>query len=291
MIIAVTVIQADRNPAVAAGPLGISNLDAYDEPDTRSSVSSENSISIAGCPEYALFAQQYHMPSDTLWRASTSDANTPGSIRVFDNFADAGSINRLCFWGLNGYYTDNWFICFESPMMFDIRFYSDNNGVPGSEVASYLVTCTGNRTGLIYGGAFELYEYYADLPQPVDLLDGWISIQGLGNMSDCWFVWMSAAQGLDETSYQWDGHALVTSNRDRAFCLQHQTYICGDIDGDGTIGLYDVIHYIYYKYKGGEPPISTLTSDVNGDGSYNILDILYLLNFLYKNGPVPNCQY
>ncbi len=63
-------------------------------------------------------------------------------------------------------------------MNFQIRFFADNNGLPGAEAASYNVSSVGNQTGLIYRGAFELYRYFVDLPEPVEISEGWISIQG-----------------------------------------------------------------------------------------------------------------
>ncbi|MCP4704615.1 MAG: hypothetical protein GY865_08390, partial [candidate division Zixibacteria bacterium] len=147
----------------------------------------------------------------------------------------------------------------------------------------------GNQTGLIYRGAFELYQYYADLPVSVEMDKGWITIQGIDGNPECWFEWMSSADGYDSHSLQWDGVNLNNATIDRAFCLQHQEYLCGDIDGDNTVNLYDIIHYIYYRYKGGPPPVSMLTADVNSDGVYNILDIVVLCSYKYKNGPAPVC--
>ncbi|MCP4703978.1 MAG: hypothetical protein GY865_05155, partial [candidate division Zixibacteria bacterium] len=151
---------------------------------------SKSSSFTVGCPTQSLFGQQFQAPTDTNWIASTSDNGAVGSILVFDNFVSTGSINQVCFWGINGYYTgDSWYVCYESPMAFQIRFYSDSNGGPDALVASYDVNCVGNQTGLIYRGAFELYQYYADLPVSVEMDKGWITIQGIDGNPECWFEW------------------------------------------------------------------------------------------------------
>jgi hypothetical protein len=249
-----------------------------------------NAAAIAGCPDYALFGQGYHPSTDSDWVASTSDAGSGGSILVYDNFLCPGAINQVCFWGINGYYEDRWYICYESPMEFEIKFYADNNGQPGSLISSQIVECNGNQTGQIYNNAFELYEYYAHLDQPVEMDKGWISIQGRGDRPDCWFEWMSGIAGLDSSGYQWDGTSLNQISRDRAFCLQYQELICGDIDGDDVITIYDVIYFIYYKYRGGPAPVSLTMADVNRDYRLNIMDIVGLLTYLYKSGPTPVCR-
>ncbi len=259
-------------------------------PDENASLL-ENMAVIGGCPDYALFGQGYHPPIDSDWVASTSDDGSEGSILVFDNFLCSGAINQICFWGINGfYYEDTWYICYESPMEFEIRFYEDNNGLPGGLIASQIVECNGYQTGQIYNGAFELYEYYANLDQPVELEVGWISIQGKGDRPDCWFEWMSGINGLDSSGYQWDGIGLNEISRDRAFCLQYQEFKCGDIDGDNFITIYDVIYFIYYKYRGGPAPISAAAADVNRDYKLNITDIVGILSYLYKDGPTPVCR-
>lgn len=246
---------------------------------------------VEGCSGNSLFGQKYMPPFPLDWKASTSDKGAAGSILVFDNFTNTGSINRVSFWGINGYNNnERWYVCYESPMDFQITFFVDNDGMPGAEVASYDVSCVGNQTGLLYWGVFELYQYFADLPEPVELSEGWIAIQGMNDIKGpCWFEWMSSAEGYDGNSMQWDGSSLYNTGLDRAFCLEHQEFLCGDIDGDNAITFFDVIYFIYFKYKGGPPPISALMADVNHDGSNNILDAIYLLNFLYKNGASPLC--
>ena len=66
-------------------------------------------------------------------------------------------------------------------------------------------------------------------------------------------------------------------------------YICGDINGDETINIFDVTGLIGFLYLEGEPPVSMDDADVNNDGNVNIFDITYLIGFLYLEGPEPNC--
>jgi len=66
-------------------------------------------------------------------------------------------------------------------------------------------------------------------------------------------------------------------------------WVCGDVDGDGTVNLLDVTFLLSYIYKSGDAPPVLEAADVNNTGELNILDITYLINYLYKDGPDPDC--
>ncbi len=66
-------------------------------------------------------------------------------------------------------------------------------------------------------------------------------------------------------------------------------FICGDINGDLTINIFDITALISYLYLGGVPPVSMNEADVNSDSAVNIFDITYLITYLYLGGPAPNC--
>lgn len=67
------------------------------------------------------------------------------------------------------------------------------------------------------------------------------------------------------------------------------TYVCGDVNGDGVINIFDVTGIIGYLYKGDPPPDPLEAADVNNDSEVNIFDATYLISYLYTGGPLPNC--
>ncbi len=67
------------------------------------------------------------------------------------------------------------------------------------------------------------------------------------------------------------------------------SFICGDVNNDGTVNVLDIIFLIDYKFKGGPAPAILASADVNSDGSINVLDIIFLIDFKFKGGPPPNC--
>ena len=167
------------------------------------------------CDE-SLFGQVTHMPSDG-WSAGTSDAGSPGPYLVYDDFNSGGVIGGIRFWGLDLRYNSGWFSCVEDPMSFEVNFYEDLGGQPGTMLESFTVSCDGVPTGLSFSG-YELIEYYGVFETPFVMNSGWISVQGVSDPQDCWFLWMSG-NGVNGHSYQWDGSSLTDRLYDQGYCL------------------------------------------------------------------------
>jgi len=66
-------------------------------------------------------------------------------------------------------------------------------------------------------------------------------------------------------------------------------YTCGDVDGNETIDILDIIYLIDYKFKGGPAPAVMNAADTNSDGTINVLDIIVLIDFKFTSGPAPTC--
>jgi len=143
--------------------------------------------------------QQVHTPGDA-WSAGTSHTN--GSdvdyLRA-DRFGNAGYITEITVWGLSLTYDSGWYACSEDPMLFEVIFY-ELSTMPGNVVASFDISSSPVPTGDTYAG-YMLYEFNFALPEPVDLIEGWFSLQ---THVDCWFLWMSA--------YEVDGWSALSSN-------------------------------------------------------------------------------
>ncbi len=168
------------------------------------------------CPEGTLLSKPPDDPSGFL--AGTSEAST--QFQRYENYAGlTGAIEALTWWGfdldsIEG--TNNFTECVESDPSFDISVHEDAAGVPGAAVCSYTLTASSMTVGLSFGGAV-LNEYTAVLPAPCVLVNGWISIVGLGD-PDCWFLWQSTSVG-DGMSYC-SGCGSSVENEDLSMCLQ-----------------------------------------------------------------------
>jgi hypothetical protein len=188
------------------------------------------------CDE-SLFGQVVMQPSES-WTAATSDAGSPGPYLVYDNFNSGGLIGAVKFWGLDLRYNSGWFDCVEDPMTFEINFYENNNGQPGTMMESFMATSPAVPANLSYAG-FPLNEYYCIIDQPFIMDNGWFSIQGVSDPTNCWFLWMSG-NGIDGAAFQWDGQNLNPTAYDLSICLYTQTT---SIDGSTELvpAEYDVL--------------------------------------------------
>ncbi len=61
----------------------------------------------------------------------------------------------------------------------------------------------------------------------------------------------------------------------------------GDIDGNRTINILDIVYMVNYKFKGGPAPTPLFSGDMDGNCTINILDIVYLVYYKFKTGPEP----
>jgi len=75
----------------------------------------------------------------------------------------------------------------------------------------------------------------------------------------------------------------------RVVAYQCKEFICGDINADETVNIFDITGLIAYLYLDGPAPDPLASADVNNDGTINIFDVTYLITFLYLDGPDPVC--
>lgn len=84
----------------------------------------------------------------------------------------------------------------------------------------------------------------------------------------------------------------VGDKKERVYCttlttLQGCLAKAGDVTGEGSITLPDVIALINVVFKSAPAPTPVCRGRINGDGFTNLSDIVYLINFIFKSGPAP----
>jgi len=71
-------------------------------------------------------------------------------------------------------------------------------------------------------------------------------------------------------------------------CMEFCDYIPGDLDGDSSITVSDIVYLINYLFKFGPPPFPfSEIADANCNGRISLTDIVYLINYLVREGPKP----
>ncbi len=63
----------------------------------------------------------------------------------------------------------------------------------------------------------------------------------------------------------------------------------GDVNGNGTVEIGDIVFLINYLFKGQSPPAPLSSGDVNCDDQITIGDVVFIMNFLFRQGPPSGC--
>jgi outer membrane protein assembly factor BamB len=82
--------------------------------------------------------------------------------------------------------------------------------------------------------------------------------------------------------------------RNSAYFGEPPPVVCGDINGDRQVEITDIVYFINYLLKSGDPPLCppepyASCADANGDGEISVADIVYLINYVLKSGSPPIC--
>jgi hypothetical protein len=69
-------------------------------------------------------------------------------------------------------------------------------------------------------------------------------------------------------------------------------YICGDLNYDYEVNIFDIVTLIRFIYEGYQDEYGYPFSywDLNDDNNIDIFDVVYLISFLYLSGPAPICD-
>jgi hypothetical protein len=79
----------------------------------------------------------------------------------------------------------------------------------------------------------------------------------------------------------------VYSMRLKVLVWEDTTFVCGDLDGGGSVTLVDVVVLLAYIFVSGNAPDPIWAADVDCNGRINVRDAVYLVYYLYGNGPAP----
>ncbi len=218
---------------------------------------------------------------DYAWSMSTSDTDA-GYLKA-ENFAGlTEQIGSIDFWGVN-FYNDGsgWSeVTTENPMDFQIIFYNnDANDLPGTIVQTYNPTISRETITDSLFNSSAVYKYHYELPSPITLNEGWVSIQGTstGTPDNAWFLWSTSpigdiVKGNYTTAWGWDA-------TDLAFALYPSTAI--DPPQDITItmnGQYPEISWtdapglVNNIYRADTPGGAYNVVGTVGDGAGSFLD-------------------
>lgn len=148
---------------------------------------------IRGGRDEVIFSQRVYTPHEN-WSFYLS-ADDAGSLCQDDFWNLTDMILGMHWDGLPLIYNGGWMQGNPEGMTFEISFYTDSGGAPGSEV----ITLTGLQPtydeGELYAGMYQAYFWSVELPEAVTLEDGWLSIQSINSPEGSWFLWGGSPEG------------------------------------------------------------------------------------------------
>jgi large repetitive protein len=111
-----------------------------------------------------------------------------------------------------------------------------------------------------------------------------VSVSGAGDVNNDGYDEVIAGAAVNDAGGSDAGRAYVFA------CQEPEPYICGDVNGDTSINLADVICLANYILKGGSCPIPVpiARANANGDTGVNLADVIYLANNILKGGTAPH---
>lgn len=80
-----------------------------------------------------------------------------------------------------------------------------------------------------------------------------------------------------------------TLTQNYAMTINQAPRLVGDVDGDGTINVSDVVYLLGYVFNGSPVPNPISTGDTDCNAQINVSDVVFLVNFVFGSGPAPNC--
>ncbi|MEZ5359356.1 MAG: M14 family zinc carboxypeptidase [Candidatus Zixiibacteriota bacterium] len=170
------------------------------------------------------------------------------------------------------------------------------NGITGS--SSGWITAKFDLSGYVGQSVYFRFSY---------VTDSYVDEEGI-YIDDIYpylvFASETAYTGITEMSYTFTAQdtgtyfyrvrAIDAEGQIGAYSSVVETYAlanieCGDVSGDGSVGIGDAVFLVNLIFRGGPAPISYNASDVNSDGFTNVADAVYIINYIFKGGPAPNC--
>ena len=148
-----------------------------------------------------IFSQHPYLPSES-WIFRTSTVYSDPIYLCQDNFFIFSTyVHSIKWYGICAMYNGGWIQGDPIGFKFQIIFYDDNNGSPGSVKYTFSdLEPTALDTGLSYT-SFEMYYWEVELLPTVYMTSGWISIHNTYHPDYFWFLWAGSPDG-DLSMYQ-----------------------------------------------------------------------------------------
>ena len=243
----------------------------------------------AGQPSPRCDTAPFSQPPVYLWsdRRIRTGAISPlpnprfGTDLQIDDFESSGPFQRIRWWGFQG--DGNATPCAGAVPQFELWLWPESQ-TPGTPSTKIPLAATETATSFIMLNNGELartvFEYEADLPEPVAQSSGWLAIVDTAN-TICGYHWLSGIEGNDVGWAALQPNvANLAETGDMAFCLEtldvegegeEDGVQTSDQDGNFIISLSELLRVIQFYNAGGlhcaDNPGDTEDGYVSGPGA------------------------
>lgn len=185
---------------------------------------------------------------------ASGDTRVSGTATVYQFYeyvsGVSGDVGGVRYWGSYGCAGSN---------SYQIQFYADNAGKPGTLLRNETITPQAVDTGEVLFGTLPIYMFEARLATPLSMTAGWVSIYSLDPA--CSWGWYVSSEGDDQVAVR--QNATYTEDTfNLSFCL-----LPPEAEGEG------------------EPwPVDVLTADRNRDQVISLAELLRGIQFYNSLG-------
>lgn len=210
------------------------SLVSADDGDTSHINQNLNGIEIGGFGDGEATMVAFNAPNDenilfeqaliscnASWEAITSATNL-GYLCMDDFWGLSKDITDIHLYGFAMNYSAGWWSCDPTGIEFEIIFYEDSSGTPGAIVETFSDI---NPTIVPLDSCFphQLYRFDVDsLPNPVNLAEGWVSVQSTYSPNGCSLLWLNSPDGNSNAIQESDVTDGGLVNENLAFILTGQ---------------------------------------------------------------------
>jgi hypothetical protein len=100
------------------------------------------------------------------------------------------------------------------------------------------------------------------------------------------------AAGLDDVGMLVAGYSRSFGDQSQVYVTRvDHDFVCGDVDGTGTVAVSDIVALIQYIFADGSPPFPLMAGNADCSATVNIGDAVFLVDYVFSDGaaPCPDC--
>ena len=168
------------------------------------------------CPEDA----SYSNPPLNFETGVTS--NSDAGYEAAQKFEDLeGAIQSIRFFGIQAINPGTGWQPMNDvdPYVFEIKFYEDNGGLPGTLISTHNATLNHVNTGETFAGAYNVYHWDFLPDSPIDGLPAtfWLGVSN--SNTNAWFLWIDQPGGPGATAQADGGVWALTESNSFGYCI------------------------------------------------------------------------